>query len=226
MLREGSLEEISDGKLYTPRDMVRADTGGCKGCSRCCEVMVDSIVLTPLDVHHLSEATGFTLTELIEARKLELTIRDGMLMPVLRGIPKKDVTGDPLRNVCGEELRPCPFLNDAGQCSVYTKRPDLCRLFPLGRIYTEDGFSYFLQDGECDHPRSKVKVKKWIADAAIDDERYAEFLLHWHEIAVAMRGQTPNETVIRRVFSLFYAPYESGDFYAEFAQRRDALLQA
>ena len=42
-------------------------------------------------------------------------------------------------------------------------RPGFCRLFPLGRYYTEDGFKYIIQIHECAKKnRSKIKVKKWI----------------------------------------------------------------
>ena len=30
MLREGTLEDISDGKLYSENDMVKADTNSCR----------------------------------------------------------------------------------------------------------------------------------------------------------------------------------------------------
>mgnify|MGYP000264252324 FL=1 len=32
MLRSVSMDEISDGKLYSSSDMVRADSLGCDGC--------------------------------------------------------------------------------------------------------------------------------------------------------------------------------------------------
>ena len=41
MKRNVSLEEISDGKLYTSNDMVKADCGDCQGCSACCHGMGD-----------------------------------------------------------------------------------------------------------------------------------------------------------------------------------------
>ena len=53
MERHVSMEEISDGKLYGPGDMVRADCGGCEGCSACCKGMGQSVVLDPLDFHRL-----------------------------------------------------------------------------------------------------------------------------------------------------------------------------
>ena len=33
MLRNCSLDEISDGRLYEANDMVKADCRGCEGCS-------------------------------------------------------------------------------------------------------------------------------------------------------------------------------------------------
>ena len=40
MERYVRLEEISDGRLYGPNDMVRADCGGCEGCpASCCRGM-------------------------------------------------------------------------------------------------------------------------------------------------------------------------------------------
>ena len=54
MEREVSLEDISDGKLYGINDMVRADSGGCEGCSACCRGMGSSIRLDPLDMFRLT----------------------------------------------------------------------------------------------------------------------------------------------------------------------------
>ena len=54
MKRNVSLEEISDGKLYTSNDMVKADCGDCAGCSACCHGMGESIVLDPLDIYRLT----------------------------------------------------------------------------------------------------------------------------------------------------------------------------
>ena len=34
MIRQESLEEISDGKLYSENDCVKADTGNCAGSSQ------------------------------------------------------------------------------------------------------------------------------------------------------------------------------------------------
>ena len=54
MLRELDFNEISDGKFYQSQDMVRADCGGCKGCSDCCHGMGKSVILDPYDAWRLS----------------------------------------------------------------------------------------------------------------------------------------------------------------------------
>ncbi len=51
MKRNVSLAEISDGRLYGENDMVKADCHGCKGCSKCCHGMGESIVLDPYDIY-------------------------------------------------------------------------------------------------------------------------------------------------------------------------------
>lgn len=43
MEREIDLKKISDGKLYTNKDMVKAGCGECQGCSDCCRGMGNSI---------------------------------------------------------------------------------------------------------------------------------------------------------------------------------------
>ena len=45
MKRDVDLREISDGRLYTAEDMVRADCHDCQGCSACCHGMGNSIIL-------------------------------------------------------------------------------------------------------------------------------------------------------------------------------------
>ena len=48
MERNIDMKEVSDGRLYTSNDLVKADCGGCEGCSACCQGMGESIVLDPL----------------------------------------------------------------------------------------------------------------------------------------------------------------------------------
>ena len=148
MEREVSLEEISDGKLYGTNDMVRADSGGCEGCFACCRGMGSSIILDPLDMFRLTVNLGMTQEQLL-AGPLELNVVDGIILPNIRMTGRDEA---------------CSFLNSEGRCGIHPYRPGFCRLFPLGRLYENRSFRYFLQVHECPREnRSKVKVRRWIA---------------------------------------------------------------
>ena len=74
MQRNVRMEDISDGKLYTSNDLVKADTRDCQGCSACCKGMGRSIVLDPLDVHRLTTFLGKTTQELVSGY-IELNVQ-------------------------------------------------------------------------------------------------------------------------------------------------------
>ena len=129
MKRQVSMDEISDGRLYGLNDMVKADCQGCEGCSACCRGMGESIVLTPLDLYRLEAGLSCSFGELLIDR-IELNLQDGLILPNLKMRDKDEA---------------CVFLDENGRCAVHEIRPDICRLFPLGRFYEEGGFRYFLQ---------------------------------------------------------------------------------
>ena len=163
MEREIDLNEVSDGRLYGLRDMVKVDCGGCQGCSDCCESMGSTIILDPYDVWRLTEGLHVSFDELLQD-KLELNLVEGIILPNM----KTD----------GESER-CGFLNKEGRCSIHALRPGFCRIFPLGRIYKNGGFQYFLQVHECrKEPKLKVKVQKWIDTP--DVKQNEKFINDWH----------------------------------------------
>ena len=83
MLRDIDLNEISDGRLYTANDMVKADCMGCQGCASCCQGMGDSIVLDPYDMYRLCMGLKTTPAALL-ASSLELGVVDGLILPHLK----------------------------------------------------------------------------------------------------------------------------------------------
>ena len=129
MIREVSLNDISDGRTYTENDMVKADTAGCEGCHKCCTGMGCSIVLDPYDVWQIKNGLGKSFQELLNDGSIELNMVDGLILPNLK---------------MGEDER-CAFLNEEGRCSIHSLRPGICRIFPLGRIYENGDYRYFLQ---------------------------------------------------------------------------------
>ena len=211
MRREVTLEEISDGKLYDANDMVKANCQDCKGCCDCCKGMGDSVILDPYDVCRLARGLGRNPADLI-GTVLELGVSDGNILPHLR--------------MQGREER-CVFLNEEGRCSVHAIRPGFCRLFPLGRYYTEENFKYIIQIHECAKKnRSKIKVKKLIDTP--DLKQYEKFVWDWHQFLLDVQEvfyQTEDTELIKNlnmyVISRFYTkPYEEAqDFYAQFYER-------
>ncbi len=163
MLRYENLSDISDGHIYQLNDSPRLNADGCRGCSKCCESdMGTSIVLDPYDVFELMKATGKSFDDLLVSFAVEVGMIDGLALPHL----KMD--------------KGCSFLKD-GRCSIHDHRPSICRLFPLGRLYREDGsgFDYILQVNECAKPdRTEVKIDEWLGIP--DIERHSAFINKWH----------------------------------------------
>ena len=205
------LQEISDGKIYGCNDMVRAACGDCAGCHACCEKMGTSIVLDPCDIWRLTTVTGKNFEQLL-ADTIELQVVDGVILPNLR--------------MDGEKEQ-CVFLNEQGRCRIHAMRPGLCRVFPLGRIYEEKGFRYFLQVYECEKKdRLKVKVKKWIDIS--DPARHDKFISDWHaylkkqeEILENDSSDESRKAVSMGILNTFYVRnYDrTRDFYEQFYER-------
>lgn len=163
MQREIDMKEVSDGRFYSLRDMVKAGCDGCQGCSDCCRGMGESIILDPYDICRMTNGLGCTFDELLES-KIELNLVDGLILPNLK--------------MAGAEER-CGFLNKEGRCDIHPLRPGMCRIFPLGRYYKDRSFQYFLQIHECKkEPKTKVKVQKWIDTP--DLKHNEAFIVDWH----------------------------------------------
>lgn len=211
MERYVDLKDISDGKLYTENDMVKADAGGCRGCSYCCEQMADTILLDPLDIFRMMKGLACSFEALLQ-QGVELQVHDGLILPDLGS---------------GKENGRCSFLNKEGRCSIHAFRPGFCRLFPLGRFYEKGDFSYFLQTRECPAPgKTKVKVKKWIDTPDLPENR--RFINAWHDLQKEMIERLKGETseVLQKNLNLaflktFYlTPYDlQAEFYPQFFAR-------
>lgn len=217
MIRNVSLSEISDGKLYGSNDLVKADCNGCKDCSACCQGMGNSIILDPLDIYRLSIGLKYTFEELLN-HSLELNVVDGIILPNLK--------------MSGESER-CAFLNSEGRCSIHGIRPGICRLFPLGRYYENNSFRYFLQVHECKKNKIKIKVRKWIDIP--DLKKNEQFVQEWHfflKAAQDMINNTQDDNLIKNINMLILKSFyiksydESCDFYLQFNERLSEAINA
>ena len=219
MKRNVDLKEISDGRLYSSGDMVRADCRDCEGCSECCRGMGGSIILDPMDVWRLQKGIKKGFQALLEEGKIELNMADGMILPNL----KMDA-----------EREACPFLDGQGRCSVHDCRPGLCRLFPLGRYYEENGFRYFIQIHECrKQDRGKIKIKKWLGIPNL--KAYENYILEWHGFLNQCEDalETLSEEnvrilelyVLRRFYETAYMAADENGFYEEFSARMEEVKE-
>ncbi len=218
MKRNVDLKEISDGRLYSANDMVKADCGGCQGCSACCRGMGSSIVLDPLDAWRLGTWLHLSFDQMLE-RQIELNLADGVILPNLK--------------MAGPEER-CPFLNDAGRCAVHPARPGVCRLFPLGRYYENHGFRYFLQIHECpSKSRSKIRVSKWVDTPRLKD--YEAFVTEWHyflnyleeRVRSCQDAGKVRELNLYMLKQFYLLPWDGErDFYEVFRERLEAAREA
>lgn len=221
MERNIDINDISDGKRYAISDMVKVGCSDCEGCSKCCEHMDGLIVLDPYDVHRLvvgllsnqvKDVIAFdgikddlSFNGLID-KKIEFTVDRGLLLPVLK---------------MDDSLGKCVFLSENGRCSIHDIRPGICRLFPMGRLYEDGSFSYFLQKDECDYPgKTKVKLKNWINTPEIS--KYEKYINDWHYFIRDIQDymKTAEEPEIKQINSalmqmFFMAPY-SESFYDDF----------
>lgn len=213
MKRNVDINEISDGRLYSSGDMVKADCHDCEGCSECCRRMGSSIILDPMDIWRIQKGIGKGFQALLEKEKIELNVADGMILPDL----KMDT-----------EREACPFLDSRGRCSIHACRPGLCRLFPLGRYYEENGFKYFIQIHECrKQDRGKIKIKKWLGIPNL--KAYENYIMEWHAFLNQCENalETLSEEnvrilemyVLRRFYETAYMAADENGFYEEFSSR-------
>lgn len=214
MEREIDLKQVSDGKLYQANDIVKAGCNDCAGCSLCCREMGNSIILDPYDIYHMTKGLNMGFEELM-IDKIELNVVDGIIQPNLKMQEGKDC---------------CGFLSEEGRCTIHAFRPGFCRMFPLGRIYEENDFHYFLQIYECPYQnKTKVKLKKWLEIPQLS--KYESYIRRWHyflkDVQKILR-ETENDAVVKNLnlFLLkhFYIkPYETEenekDFFEQFEER-------
>ncbi len=216
MIREIDIDEISDGKRYHANDMVKIECNDCKGCSECCHEMDDTIILDPYDIYMLCKATALSFEGLLADGKISLRVVDGIIAPHI---------------LMQQDTKSCGFLSDEGRCTVHDFRPGFCRLFPMGRIYENDGFSYFLQVNECAYgTKNKIKLKKWLGIPSLGE--YEKYILHYHDLLKSFTArftEDTNDEVIKSINmlilnTLFKEPYNGNeDFYPQYYERASKM---
>mgnify|MGYP002512979327 CR=1 FL=1 len=199
--------------LYGSNDMAKLGCNECAGCSECCRGMGQSVILDPYDIYQIQAAAGQTFAQLLQD-KAELHVEDGLILPSLKMQDDTDA---------------CGFLDRNGRCGIHAYRPGLCRLFPLGRKYGENGLHYFLIEDGCQvQNRTKIKIKKWLDVKNLS--AYEAFLTVWHDlrkniqeqIATGQSDAYTKEVNVRMLQIFYQKPYDiECDFYEQFERRRE-----
>lgn len=211
MIRNVDINEISDGKLYDSQSLVKIDCHDCDGCSLCCHVTSDTIILDPYDIYQLTNGLGKSFESLLSDGFLELGVIDGLIQPHIK---------------ISSEEKGCPFLNSEGMCSIHSLRPGFCRLFPLGRIYRDEprGFDYFIQTEECPYEnKTKVKIKKWLGIPSLS--KYEAFITDWHfylkdlQLSIMNNPDKAKEINMQLLNNYYIKAYTNDDFYEQYYAR-------
>lgn len=215
MKRDVDIDEISNGRRYRSGDMVKIGCAECAGCSECCRQVDDTIILDPYDIYELCKGLDTTFDKLMSEEPepaIELGHADGLLLPHLK---------------LSKSRGACTFLSSEGRCTIHDFRPGFCRLYPLGRIYENGSFSYFIQIHECPYPnKTKVKIKKWLG---IDNLGiYENFVLKWHDMLDDARKEVVNISdqseksryIVDFLKKYYQTPYDTTiSFYEQFNKR-------
>ena len=201
MIRNIPEEQIRPEKLMKSSDMARLGCNDCKGCSDCCRDREGAITLDSWDVRMLKNGLNMDLDRLISSGYIDITLVDGVLLPSL----SKKADADE-----------CIFLQGDGRCSIHSIRPGICRMFPLARIYHEDGsFSYFLQEGECRNLTGvKIKISKWLGTG--NPARYEMEVRSYHDRLKQLRtscaAASSREEIVRLQTDFLKENFFSDDF--------------
>lgn len=212
MQHKVNLDEISNGTLYEYSDMIRIGCDGCNGSASCCRFAEDTITLDPYDIWQLMQALKLNFEQLFSRQMIALSPVNGLLLPHLN-----------FRTDNGS----CPFLLEAGRCSIHAHRPGLCRLFPLARLIAENKVQYLMQIHECPYTGApKTKIKNWLEIPGIS--HYEDYLIRWNNIVsvitqkLATADGHDSLTAITSAFlrTFFFTPYDPDkSFYEQFDLR-------
>jgi Fe-S-cluster containining protein len=151
----------------------------CKACGRCCSEY--TILLTPYDIIRLRRATGRSTSELIRDGTISIARlsfkRAFGFGPVANmfdmiGLSRDDTI--PVARLAFPERRDgkreCEFLSEEidGKrlCGIYSDRPGMCRLHPLGCVTMGGRRRWFYRRPLCDASDGKTwTVHEWLRES-------------------------------------------------------------
>jgi hypothetical protein len=191
----------------------------CKECGKCCRQRHD-IILTPYDLFRIAGFLGRTTIEIVE-RYCEVYEGSSSHFPIVRIVP---VSPDDS----------CPFLRNK-KCVVHMRKPVVCRIYPLARLYDEGETRFVYSGAGCKHEPRSITVREWIADVASEESEQAGIL--WGEIVSTIHPMIEPDTLkvskklreflLNTMLSILYLSYDiKQPFVSQLQRNYEALKSA
>ena len=152
--------------LLTCEDYADIECNDCVGCENsCCREISAQITLDSFDVALLKEGLGKSFDEMLDEGLIALKYINGAVVPIFAN---------------KEDRHECIFLRDDGRCSIHPWRAGICRMYPVARMWQENGkFAYYLQPGECVHrSTARTKISDWLGYE--DIKAYEKSISEYH----------------------------------------------
>lgn len=153
-------------RLLSAEDYADIECSDCIGCEKCCcRDLTERVTLDAFDIKLLSKGLGKSFDELVNDGQIEIVEVNAVPVPAFANKAEK-----------GE----CVFLSGEGRCTVHPYRAGICRMYPLARLWQENGnFAYYLQQDECTHRTVKsTKVSDWLGYG--DYKAYEQAVKKYH----------------------------------------------
>ncbi len=173
--------------------------------TQCCQKL--EVMLTPYDILRLKNALNISSDRFLE-KYTETVFSERLEIPLVK-----------LKKIDNR----CPFLSSEG-CKIYKDRPSVCRLYPLGRGFSNQGKEvYFLiKEKEClgFEGSRKWTVASWVKAQGIED--YDKYNKGFSEIILLKAQSRPHGFSLKEARMFFMACYNL-DAFKEFVFKSSFL---
>ena len=174
--------------------------------TQCCRRL--EVILTPYDILRLKMALKMSSEAFLE-KYTEIVFSERLEVPLVK---------------LKKETNSCPFLSENG-CQVYKDRPTVCRLYPLGRAFSDKVKKevYFLiQEKECLGFKEEKKwtVASWIKAQGVKE--YDEYNEGFSELLFLKTKLRPQGLTLKEGQMFFMACYNL-DAFKEFVFKSSFL---
>jgi len=161
--------------------------------TECCRRL--EVILTPYDILRLKKALNISSESFLE-RYTEVIFPENIGLPMLKLKKQKN----------------CPFLGEKG-CLIYSHRPSVCRLYPLGSGFSSKKRVYFLiKEPECLGFQAKktITVGEWINSQGLKE--YEEMNALFAELIFLKNKIRPVGLTVKETKMFFMSCYNLDSF--------------